>query len=197
MILKACSRSLHSRRNTTKTTTVRLGCSTCSCPADIFLMIFSIYGQSAPRQLVLKLWANNSACALTRWLTAVRATTMPAHFCMRCSKRSIKHSTEPSSTCPLADPAPDRSGRLHRSRRRQPRSAASEMTSLLGVKDQHQTHGMRRSYYSITSSARTSNEGGTVRPSALAVFMLIMRTNLVGLCTGRSAGLVPLRILST
>jgi hypothetical protein len=28
--------------------------------------------------------------------------------------------------------------------------------------------------YSITSSARTSNEGGTVRPSALAVFMLMM-----------------------
>jgi hypothetical protein len=31
-----------------------------------------------------------------------------------------------------------------------------------------------RKLYSITSSARTSNEGGTVRPSALAVFMLMM-----------------------
>jgi len=43
---------------------------------------------------------------------------------------------------------------------------------------------MRRSKpqpYSITSSARTSNEGGTVRPSALAVFMLMMSSNLVRL----------------
>nr|QIP07855.1 diguanylate cyclase [Bradyrhizobium symbiodeficiens] len=51
--------------------------------------------------------------------------------------------------------------------------------------------------YSITSSARTSNEGGTVRPSALAVFMLITSSNLVGLSTGNSEGLVPLSILST
>ena len=43
----------------------------------------------------------------------------------------------------------------------------------------------------------TSSEGGTVRPSALAVFMLITNSNFVGCSTGRSAGLVPLRILST
>ena len=52
-------------------------------------------------------------------------------------------------------------------------------------------------HYSITSSARTSNDGGTVRPSALAVFRLITSSNLVGCSTGRSEGLVPLRILST
>jgi hypothetical protein len=51
--------------------------------------------------------------------------------------------------------------------------------------------------YSITSSARESNEGGTVRPSALAVFMLITSSNLVGCSIGKSAGLAPLRILST
>ena len=51
--------------------------------------------------------------------------------------------------------------------------------------------------YSITSVARTRIEGGTVRPSALAVFMLMISSNLVGCSTGRSAGLVPLRILST
>ena len=51
--------------------------------------------------------------------------------------------------------------------------------------------------YSITSSARASKEGGTVRPSALAVFMLITSSNLVGCSTGRSEGLAPLRILST
>jgi hypothetical protein len=50
--------------------------------------------------------------------------------------------------------------------------------------------------HSITSSARASKEGGTVRPSALAVFMLITSWNLVGCSTGRSEGLAPLRILS-
>jgi hypothetical protein len=51
--------------------------------------------------------------------------------------------------------------------------------------------------HSIISSARTSNEGGMVRPSALAVFMLIASSNLVGCSTGTSEGLAPLRILST
>jgi hypothetical protein len=39
---------------------------------------------------------------------------------------------------------------------------------------------MRRSkqhLYSITSSARTSNEGGTVRPSAFAVFKSARQTH--------------------
>ncbi len=34
--------------------------------------------------------------------------------------------------------------------------------------------------YSITSSARASINGGIVRPSALAVFMLITNWNVVG-----------------
>ena len=51
--------------------------------------------------------------------------------------------------------------------------------------------------YSITSSALASSDGGTVRPSALAVFMLITNSNLVGCSTGRSKGRAPLRILST
>jgi hypothetical protein len=46
----------------------------------------------------------------------------------------------------------------------------------------------------MTSSARASRIGGTERPSALAVFRLIARSNAVGCCTGRSAGLAPLRI---
>src|SRR2546423_13723730 len=50
--------------------------------------------------------------------------------------------------------------------------------------------------YSITSSARTSNEGRTDTPSALAVFMLISSSNLVGCSTGRSAGVGPLTIFS-
>jgi hypothetical protein len=36
-----------------------------------------------------------------------------------------------------------------------------------------------------------------VRPSALAVFVLITKRYRVGVCTGRSAGFVPLRMLST
>jgi hypothetical protein len=51
--------------------------------------------------------------------------------------------------------------------------------------------------HSITSSARSSMLGGTVRPSALAVLRLITSSNFVGRSTGRSAGLLPLRILST
>src|SRR5262245_11021800 len=51
--------------------------------------------------------------------------------------------------------------------------------------------------HSITSSARASRVGGTSRPSALAVLRLITSSNFVGCSTGRSAGLAPLRILST
>ena len=51
--------------------------------------------------------------------------------------------------------------------------------------------------YSITSSARASSDGGTVRPSALAVLRLIANSYLVGACTGRSAAFSPLRMRST
>ena len=51
--------------------------------------------------------------------------------------------------------------------------------------------------HSITSSARASNDGGTVRPSVLAALRLITSTYLVGACTGRLAGFSPLRMRST
>src|SRR6516164_7377270 len=51
--------------------------------------------------------------------------------------------------------------------------------------------------YSMTSSARARTEGGIVSPSALAVLRLTTSLNLVGCCTGRSAGLAPFKILST
>ena len=51
--------------------------------------------------------------------------------------------------------------------------------------------------YSITSSARARRVGGIVRPRAFAVLRLITSSNLVGSCTGRSAGLAPLRMRST
>src|SRR5262249_9105322 len=53
------------------------------------------------------------------------------------------------------------------------------------------------SFHSITSSARASSVGGTVRPSTLAVTRLTTRSNLVGCSTGMSAGFAPRRILST
>src|SRR5260370_18545436 len=53
---------------------------------------------------------------------------------------------------------------------------------------------MRRSNltdHSMTSSARASSVGGTARPSDFAVLRLITNSNLVGCCTGRSAGFSP------
>jgi hypothetical protein len=52
----------------------------------------------------------------------------------------------------------------------------------------------RPPFHWITSSAVASSVSGMVRPSALAVFMLMTSSNLVGNMTGRSAGFSPLRI---
>jgi hypothetical protein len=51
--------------------------------------------------------------------------------------------------------------------------------------------------HSMTSSARASNAGGIVTPSAFAVLRLMTSWNLVGSSTGRSPGRAPFRILST
>src|SRR5262245_52955675 len=75
----------------------------------------------------------------------------------------------------------------------------------LGLGDERRTedapthHSDERSpvHHSITWSARPSKDGGIVRFSAFAVFMLTTSSNFVGCSTGRSAGLAPLRILST
>jgi hypothetical protein len=48
-----------------------------------------------------------------------------------------------------------------------------------------------RKIYSITSSARLSNVGGSVRPSALAVCRLMSNSKRVGNSSGSSAGRVP------
>jgi hypothetical protein len=50
--------------------------------------------------------------------------------------------------------------------------------------------------YSITSSAIESTSGGIVRPSALAVFMLMTSSNLLDCTTGRSAGIAPFKTLA-
>ena len=51
-----------------------------------------------------------------------------------------------------------------------------------------------RSNYSITSSARSRIDRGTVSPSAVAVLRFTTISNLVGSCTGRSPGFAPRRM---
>ena len=51
--------------------------------------------------------------------------------------------------------------------------------------------------HSSNSSARISKDNGTSIPSILATRRLMRNSTLVGNSTGRSAGLVPLRIRST
>jgi hypothetical protein len=57
-------------------------------------------------------------------------------------------------------------------------------------------HPQQKTAHSIKSSARTSSVGGTMMPSAFAVFKLMISSNLVGCSIGRSAGFAPLNILS-
>src|SRR5262249_19310238 len=78
---------------------------------------------------------------------------------------------------------------LLRARRERPRgSRAAEQRDELAT--------FHRCNHSITSSARASKVGGTSMPSALAVLRLIASSKLVGACTGRASGRVPLRIRS-
>src|SRR5262249_54077052 len=62
---------------------------------------------------------------------------------------------------------------------------------------QHQENEERGSFHRITSSAKIRSDGGIVIPRACAVFRLITSSNFVGCSTGRSAGVAPLRSLST
>src|SRR5262249_60191825 len=51
--------------------------------------------------------------------------------------------------------------------------------------------------HSMTRSARSSRDGGIVKPRAFAVLRLMITSNFVGCSMGRSAGLAPFKILST
>src|SRR5215813_2817215 len=73
---------------------------------------------------------------------------------------------------------------LLRPRRERPRSRAAEQRDELAP------------LHSMTWVARASTDGGTSRPSALAVLRLIASSYFVGACSGRSAGFWPLRIRS-
>jgi hypothetical protein len=56
---------------------------------------------------------------------------------------------------------------------------------------------MQQSLYSITSSARTKTDGGTVSPSDFAVLIFTDSSSLVGNSTGSSVGFEPLSTLAT
>jgi len=51
--------------------------------------------------------------------------------------------------------------------------------------------------YLITLVACSRTADGIVTPRAFAVFKLMTKSNFLGCSTGRSAGVAPLRILST
>jgi hypothetical protein len=78
------------------------------------------------------------------------------------------------------------------------RSAAPILDSYCSHLQAGSAIGMQATQiHSITRSARSMIDCGIERLSALAVFMLTNISNLVGCSTGRSAGLAPLKILST
>ena len=62
--------------------------------------------------------------------------------------------------------------------------------------DQDQLNPFNGPAYSITLVACTSIEFGNLMPMALAVFMLIANSSVVGCATGKSPGFAPRRILS-
>src|SRR6516164_4474747 len=104
-------------------------------------------------------------------------------------RRTLRPSTQPSSLsfCLNAvrahtheDADVSQPLRLLRVRRAWPHRRAAEQRDELAAS------------HSITSSAMASMPGGIVRPSVLAVLRLMTKSNLVGICTGRSAGLSPL-----
>ena len=67
--------------------------------------------------------------------------------------------------------------------------------SVETVQDRNSRTG--KSHHSINSSALACSVSGTVSPSALAVLRLMISSNLVGCCIGKSEGFSPLRIRPT
>ena len=80
--------------------------------------------------------------------------------------------------------APESDRLLHR--REMTRRARSNQSAL-----------QQNGYYSITSSARTTSDAGTSRPSNFAVFELTTVWYFAGACTGSSAGFSPRKMRST
>src|SRR6202035_2790236 len=90
---------------------------------------------------------------------------------------------------------------------RRPGAEKSDHRQCLGARSQRPRQDGGRRYgcrcnefapfHSITSSAEASNAVGNSRPSAFAVLRLTTSSNIVGCCTGKSDGLIPLRTCPT
>ena len=65
------------------------------------------------------------------------------------------------------------------------------------LRAEKERHSSECDCYSMSSSTRPSSVYGMVRPSALAVLRLMTSSKFAGCLTGRSAGFVPFKILST
>src|SRR5262245_41572068 len=83
--------------------------------------------------------------------------------------------------CPLSPRQRRKSGHRPRSEKCQKATYAAQQIAV----------------YSITLSARAMTVGGRVMPSLLAALRLMLNSNVIGCCIGKSVGLAPLRILST
>src|SRR5262245_56346681 len=116
---------------------------------------------------------------LDRDILTIDVTGLP-HAAIECSELLA-----PGSGRAAVEESDNRHRLLLRPRRERPcRRAAEERDELA-------------SFHSITSSARASTVGGRSMLSALAALRLMTSSRLTGSCTGRSAGLAPLRIRST
>ena len=79
-----------------------------------------------------------------------------------------------------------------------PQKRTLELSPAMSALCQKQTYAVQQTAaYSITSSASESTLSEIFMSSAFAVLRLRTNVNLVGCSTGKSAGLAPLRILST
>ncbi len=86
-------------------------------------------------------------------------------------------------------------GHSRRSDRAPTTSGLPRSADILQVNRHGSNVPKRNIPYSITTSAAVRSVGGTLSPSALAVFRFMANSNFVGCTTGRFAGFSPWRIL--
>ena len=97
----------------------------------------------------------------------------------------------------VAPPLPRRFHRLRAPRQVRSGSISDRMPDAPGCPLCAISAASRCSDYSITSSARCCRNSGISRPCFLAVLRLMISSNFIGSCTGKSAGFAPLRMRST
>jgi hypothetical protein len=163
------------------------------CPIRHAIQCSSVAGSSARRRYVLAQRARpmrlSSSRAARGRADRVASVNSPPCCSLRCPLCSTLRTQVGYRAC-LGSRG---TSVLHRSRYRQPAPACR--FGAMNGRAQLMVPQLK-TFYSIASSAVASSEGGTSRSSILAVFKLTTSSNLVGNCTGRSAGFSPLRIRS-